>query len=177
MFFLFAFFVCFFDSIHRSFIDPSLIPSSILHRPFISPRPPQDRPKTTQRPRQDRPLKKYRCFIKHIDFSLEKCKFGTKKSVSHYVLRRKRVILRKNTNFESEIYVKNEKRTHGTAATGVPVAEMIASEARQPRTRGPDRARQSPSTSRTETPLYAFSRAIDRESLAGLGNSLKSLRV
>ena len=31
---------------------------------------------------------------------------------------------------------KNEKRTHGTAATGVPVAEMLASEARQPRTRG-----------------------------------------
>ena len=27
-------------SLHRSFIDPSVIPSSILHRPFISPRPP-----------------------------------------------------------------------------------------------------------------------------------------
>ena len=27
---------------------------------------------------------------------------------------------------------KNEKTTHGTAATGVPVAEMLASEARQP---------------------------------------------
>ena len=26
---------------------------------------------------------------------------------------------------------KNEKRTHGTAATGVPVAEMLASEARR----------------------------------------------
>ena len=31
---------------------------------------------------------------------------------------------------------KNEKRTHGTAATDVLVAEMLASEARQPRTRG-----------------------------------------
>ena len=31
---------------------------------------------------------------------------------------------------------KNEKRTHGTAATGVPVAEMLASEARHARTRG-----------------------------------------
>ena len=30
---------------------------------------------------------------------------------------------------------KNEKRTHGTAATGVPVAEMLASEARRDRTR------------------------------------------
>jgi hypothetical protein len=35
--FLFSFFFCFFDLIHRSFIDPSLIPSSILHRPFIDP--------------------------------------------------------------------------------------------------------------------------------------------
>ena len=31
---------------------------------------------------------------------------------------------------------KNEKKTHGTAATGVPVAEMLASEAHQPRARG-----------------------------------------
>ena len=30
------------------------------------------------------------------------------------------------------------------------------------------------SVARTATPLSAFSRAIDRESLAGLGNSLKS---
>ena len=34
-------------------------------------------------------------------------------------------------------------------------------------------ARQGAWILRTETPLYAFSRAIDRESLAGLGNSLK----
>ena len=61
---------------------------------------------------------------------------------------------------------KNEKRTHGTAATGVSVAEMLASEARRDR-------RACTSTSHTETPLYAFSRAIDRESLAGVGNSLK----
>ena len=162
--FLFSFFVCFFDLIHRSFIDPSLIPSSILHRPFIdpfidpsstlhrsfidpslipssillrpfiSPRPPQDRPKTTQRPRQDRPLKKYRFVIKNNDFSLEKCRFGAKRSVSHYVLRRKRDMFETNTNFELEICVKTKKRTHGTAATGVPVADMLASEARHPRT-------------------------------------------
>ena len=68
---------------------------------------------------------------------------------------------------------KNEKRTHGTAARSPPVAEMIASEARQPRTSGHVRPREAASVARTETPLYAFSRAIDRESLAGLGNSLK----
>ena len=36
---------------------------------------------------------------------------------------------------------KNEKRTHGTAARSPPVAEMIASEARQPRTSGHVRPR------------------------------------
>ena len=36
---------------------------------------------------------------------------------------------------------KNEKRTHGTAATGVPVAEMLASEARHARTSVPDSRR------------------------------------
>ena len=72
---------------------------------------------------------------------------------------------------------KNEKRTHGTAATGVPVAEMLASEARHESARGRVRARQGASDARTETPLYAFSRAIDRESLAGLGNSLKLHRL
>ena len=70
---------------------------------------PQDRPKTTQRPRQDRPVKKHHFFIKNIDFSLEKCRFGAKKGVSHYVLRRKRVILRKNDNFELEKCVKTKK--------------------------------------------------------------------
>ena len=38
---------------------------------------------------------------------------------------------------------KNEKRTHGTAATGPPVAEMIASGARHARTRGHAGSRQS----------------------------------
>ena len=67
------------------------------------------RHQTTPRPRQDRPLKKYRFFINNIDFSLEKCRFGAKKGVLHYVLRRKRVILRKNDNFELEICVKAKK--------------------------------------------------------------------
>ena len=38
-----------------------------------------------------------------------KCKFGAKKGVSHYVLRRKSVICQTNTNFELEIYVKTKK--------------------------------------------------------------------
>ena len=41
-------------------------------------------------------------FIKNVDFSLEKCRFAATKGVLHYVLRRKRVILRTNDNFESE---------------------------------------------------------------------------
>ena len=68
--------------------------------------PPQDHAKITPRPRQDHPLKKYQIFIKNIDFSLEKCKFGAHRGVLHYVFRRKRVILRKNGNFELEICAK-----------------------------------------------------------------------
>ena len=124
------------STLHRSFIDPSLIPSSILLRPFISPRPPQDRPKTTQRPRQDRPLKKYRCFIKNIDFSLEKCRFGAKKSVSHYVLRRDFVMFQKSINFELEICVKSRGGRSARCMGTPPVAEMLASEARHARPRG-----------------------------------------
>ena len=67
---------------------------------------PQDRPKTTQRPRQDRPVKKHHFFIKNIDFSLEKCRFGAKKGVSHYVLRRERPVLEKKVDFSLEICVK-----------------------------------------------------------------------
>ena len=64
------------------------------------------RHQTTQRPRQARPLKKYHFLIKNIDCSLEKCVFGAKKGVSHYVLRRYLVMFAKNDNFELEIYVK-----------------------------------------------------------------------
>ena len=67
------------------------------------------RHQNTPRPRQDRPLKKYRFFIKNIDFSLEKCRFGAKKGVLHYVFRRKMVILTKNDNFHLEICVKPKK--------------------------------------------------------------------
>ena len=48
-------------------------------------------------------------FNKNIDFSLEKCRFGRKKGLLHYVLRRKRVIFQKSTNFGLEICVKTKK--------------------------------------------------------------------
>ena len=47
--------------------------------------------------------------ITNVDFPLEKFRFGAKKGVSHYVLRRDLVILRKNDNFELEICVKTKK--------------------------------------------------------------------
>ena len=72
-------------------------------------------------------------FIEHIDLSLENCRFGAKKDVSHYVVRRKNVILTTNYNFELEMCGKAKKRAHGAAARSPPVAEMIASEARRAR--------------------------------------------
>ena len=33
------------------------------------------------------------CFINNVDFSLEKCRFGARNGVWHYVLRRKNVIM------------------------------------------------------------------------------------
>ena len=80
------------------------------------------------------------------------------------------MILRKNDNFELEICVKARGGRAARCMGSVVVAEIVASEARRPQPTG---ARQSPRAARTTTPLYAFSRAIDRESLAGLGNSLK----
>ena len=42
-------------------------------------------------------IKKLVFFITNIDFSLEKCRFGAKKGVLHYVLRRNLVIVEKVT--------------------------------------------------------------------------------
>ena len=100
------------------------------------------RHQTTPRPRQDRPLKKYQLFIKNIDFSLEKCRFGANRGVLHYVLRRKMLILRKKYNFELEICVKARGGRAARCMGTPPVAEMLASEARHPRTRGRARGRQ-----------------------------------
>ena len=48
-------------------------------------------------------------FIKNIDFSLEKCRFGATKGVLHYVFRRDLAIFAKSDHFELEICVKAEK--------------------------------------------------------------------
>ena len=46
------------------------------------------------------------CFIKNVDFSLEKCRFGAKKGLLHYVLKRDLMICAKSEHFELEICVK-----------------------------------------------------------------------
>ena len=48
-------------------------------------------------------------FIKNIDCSLEKYRFGATKGVFHYVLKRDLVFFAKNSNFELEICVKAKK--------------------------------------------------------------------
>ena len=68
---------------------------------------------------------------KKNDFSLEKCRFGAHRGVLHYVLRRKRVILTKNVNFGLEICVKARGGRTARCMGDVPVAEMLASEARR----------------------------------------------
>ena len=75
-------------------------------------------------------------FINSIDFSPEKCRFGAKKGVSHYVLRRDLVICAKHVNFELEICVKEHGGRAPHSVGSLCVAEMVASEARHARTRG-----------------------------------------
>ena len=65
---------------------------------------------------------------------------------------------------------KRARRTPGTAEREAPVAEIIASDARRSPHAG---GRGGMSVARQTTLPTAFSRAIDRESHAGLGNSLK----
>ena len=108
-------------------------------------------------------------FIKNIEFSLEKCRFGATKGVLHYVLRRDWVIFAKNDNFELEICVKTKKgRT--ALQNGRPLSLIC-----QPVKHGAP-ARQYTSvhvSSAYGDPSSCFSRTIDRESLAGVNNSLK----
>ena len=81
------------------------------------------------------------CFyIRNVDFLLEKCRFGATKGVSHYVLRRDLVMFAKSEHFELEICVKAKKGRTARCMGTPPVAEMLASEARRPRTRGHVRA-------------------------------------
>ena len=51
----------------------------------------------------------FMCFIKNVDFSSEKRRFGAKKGLLHYVLRRDFVIFAKSDHFELEICVKAKK--------------------------------------------------------------------
>ena len=108
------------------------------------------------------------CFFnKNIDFSLEKCRFGRKKGLLHYVLRRKRVIFQKSTNFGLEICVKTKK---GRTALQPQASLSLKC---QPVKHGAI-AREVPTGARTETPLYAFpGRSIERV-LRDFGNSLKT---
>ena len=71
-------------------------------------------------------------FIKNIEFSLEKCRFGATKGVLHYAFRREIEMLAKKYNFELEICVKARGERTARCMGDVPVAEMLASEARQP---------------------------------------------
>ena len=84
------------------------------------------RHQTAPTPRQDRPLKKYRFLIKNVGFSLEKCLFGAHRGVLHYILRRKRVMLANNGNFELEICVKARGGRAAPVVGDVSVAQMVA---------------------------------------------------
>ena len=109
---------------------------------------------------------KCRFFIKNVDFSLEKCRFGAKRGVLHYVLKRELALPRKNVDFELEICVKERGGRAARCMGSVPVAEMLASEARGAPPGGGAR-------SAADDPTNSLSRAINRESHAGLSNSLK----
>ena len=74
---------------------------------------------------------KCRFFIKNVDFSLEKCRFGAHRGVLHYVLKRELALPRKNVDFELEICVKERGGRAARCMGSVPVAEMLASEARR----------------------------------------------
>ncbi len=50
----------------QTFIDPFIDPSSTLHQPKTTPRPPQDHPKTKTRP----PIEKVSIFHQHVDLAL-----------------------------------------------------------------------------------------------------------
>ena len=89
----------------------------------------QDRPKITPRPPQDHPLEKLWFFIKIIVFSLEKCIFGAKKEVLHYVLKRKWSVLEKKIDFSLKRCVIQRGGRAAPSMGSVPVAEMLASEA------------------------------------------------
>ena len=64
-------------------------------------------------------------------FSLEKCLFGTTNGVLLYVLKRELAFPWKNVDFELEMCVKERGGRAPCCMGSVPVAEMLASEARR----------------------------------------------
>ena len=82
-----------------------------------------------------------RFWIQNLGFSLEKCIFGAHRGVLHYVLRRELALFGKNANFSLEICVKARGGRAARCMGSVPVADLLASEARQDRTRGSAGAR------------------------------------
>ena len=71
-------------------------------------------------------------FIKNVDFSSGKIRFGANRGVLHYVLKRDLAVLQKQVGFSLEKCVFERGRRAACCMGSVPVAEMIASEARQP---------------------------------------------
>ena len=69
---------------------------------------------------------------KMLIFLMEKCRSGAKKGLLHYVLRRDLLIVAKSDHFELEICAKARGGRTARCIGDVPVAEMLASEARQP---------------------------------------------
>ena len=108
---------------------------SYYHRRW-TPRSPQDHAKITPRPRQDRPLKKWRFFTRNVSFSLEKCRFGANRRSWHYVLKRERGVFENKIDFPLEICVIERGGRAARCMGSVPVADLLASEARHARTSG-----------------------------------------
>jgi len=108
-----------------------------------------------------------RIFIEIVDLSLEKCVFGAHRNVLHYVLRRKRVTFRNNDHFELEICVKARGGRAARCMGSVPVADLLASEARH------DRARVHVRCAYGDPTLCLFPGDGSRESCGRVNNSLK----
>ena len=81
-------------------------------------------------------VKKCHFFNKKVKNPLEKCVSGATRGVLHYVFKRKWSILTKKWQFLVGNMCNPARRTPGTAELEASVAEMLASEARQPFSRG-----------------------------------------
>ena len=91
--------------------------------------------------------------------------FGANRGVLAYVLKREWALQRKKYDFELEICVIERGGRAARCMGSVPVADLLASEARRPSARV---ARQVAGGTRTETLPYAFSRPVDRALMRAL---------